>query len=89
MMMTNRYTTALAIWYPYSPPWKPPRKITRAMDSVDVPGPPAVRATIWSKTCRNHLNDSTMLMVKNAPISGKVIERNCRQRDAPSMAAAS
>lgn len=32
------------------------------MDWVAVPGPPLVRATIWSNTPRKPLKDSTMLM---------------------------
>ena len=63
--------------------------MSSATDSVAVPGPPPVSATMWSKTCRKPLSDSTMLMVKKPAIIGNVMLRNCRQAEAPSMDAAS
>lgn len=52
-------------------------------------GPPSVKATTWSKVPSAFFMDSTRLMVKNGPISGKVIFQNFCQALTPSMAAAS
>jgi hypothetical protein len=63
--------------------------MSSATDSVSVPGPPPVSATMWSKICRNPLSDSTMLMVKKPAIIGNVMLRNCCHAEAPSRLAAS
>ena len=59
------------------------------MDWVDVPGPPFVMATTWSKTPRKFLNESMTFIVKNGMMSGKVILLNFLQPTAPSTEAAS
>ena len=59
------------------------------MDCVEVPGPPFVMAMIWSNTMRKFFTQSTMLMVKNGAISGKVIFQKVVHLPAPSMLLAS
>ena len=63
--------------------------MTTEIDSVDVPGPPLVRAMMRSNTISMLFSVITMLMVKKAASSGNVIDRNCSQPDAPSSEAAS
>ena len=59
------------------------------MDSVLWAGPPLVNAMIWSNAPSEFLRLNTMLMVKNGPISGKVIYQKFCQALTPSIAAAS